>query len=97
MTVRAIVDTGSDCTFLPYDILASLQCLPNDSCIVEGITGAEELRALYSVDLEFHQRRFPTFTVVEQPSAAEAIVGRDFIQAFRLEFNGPQSYLAVIP
>jgi predicted aspartyl protease len=97
ITVSALVDTGSDCTCLPYDYLASLQLIPNSSARVETANGAVVSRPLYSVDLEFHQQRFPMITVVEVPTGSEALMGRDIIRAFRIELNGPQAYLDILP
>jgi hypothetical protein len=97
LTVSALVDTGADCTCLPYDYLESLQLIPNGPTRVETATGAVESSFLYSVDLEFHQRHFPMITVVQVPTGSEAIMGRNVIQAFRLELNGPREYLDILP
>jgi predicted aspartyl protease len=97
ITVSALVDTGADHTCLPYDYLSSLQLIPNSPAQLETANGAIVSCLLYSVDLEFHQQRFPMITVVEVATGSEALIGRDIIRAFRLELNGPQAYLDILP
>ncbi len=73
----------------------SLKLLPNNIIKVQGATCSRQVN-LYSVDIEFHNRLFPSYTVVELHSGVPALLGRDIMNAFRLEFNGPSNYLAVL-
>jgi hypothetical protein len=95
ITLLVLADTGADCTCLPLNIFFSLNLLPNGITRVYGVTGSEQVN-LYSVDIEFHNRLFPSCSVVELPQGSQAILGRDIMNTFRLEFNGPSSYLGVL-
>jgi hypothetical protein len=91
-----LADTGADCTCLPLNILVSLTHLPNGIIDVQGAVGSAQVLNLYSVDIEFHGRLFPACTVVELDQGTQALPGHDIMNAFRLEFNGPSTYLDVL-
>jgi Retroviral aspartyl protease len=94
ITILALADTGADCTCLPLNILRSLDLLPNYIIRVSGVVGSERVN-LYLVDIEFHNQVFSSYRVLELPQDAQAILGRDIMNSFRLEFNGPSRYLSV--
>lgn len=95
VTILALADTGADHTCLPANIFFMLNLLPNNTVKVQGATGSGQVN-LYSADIEFHNQVFPSCTVAELPSGVPALLGRDIMNAFRLEFNGPSNYLAVL-
>lgn len=95
ITLLALADTGADYTCLPLEVFYLLNLFPIDRVQVAGVTGSG-LFNLYSVDLEFHNQRFPACTVVELPPRFQPLLGRDLMKLYRLEFNGPSEYLAVL-
>jgi hypothetical protein len=95
ITLFILADTGADYTCLPLNIFFSLNHLPNGRIHVQGVIGSGQVN-LYSVYIEFHNRLFPSCSVVELPQGAQALLGRDIMNAFRLEFNGPSNYLGVL-
>ena len=95
ITLFVLADTGADYTCLPLNIFSSLNHLPNGTIRVNGVVGSAQVN-LYSVDIEFHNRLFPCCSIVELAQGAQAILGRDIMNAYRLEFNGPSNYLDVI-
>jgi Retroviral aspartyl protease len=95
ITILALADTGADCTCLPLNIFFSLNLLPNNTIHVYGVVGSGQAN-IYSVNVEFHNLLFSSCRVLELPQGAQAILGRDIMNAFRLEFNGPSSYLSIL-
>ena len=95
ITLAVLADTGADYTCLPQEIFFALNLLPNNVIKVAGVAGSGQF-LVYSVDIEFHNRLFPSCTVVELPRGSQSLLGRDIMKAFRLEFNGPSDYLAVL-
>ncbi len=95
ITLAVLADTGADYTCLPQAIFFALNLLPNNMVNVAGVAGSGQF-LLYAVDIEFHNRLFPSCTVVELPNGSQPLLGRDIMKAFRLEFNGPSDYLAVL-
>jgi hypothetical protein len=95
IVLNALADTGADHTCLPSQVMYALNLLPNGMVSISGATGSGTCYQ-YSVDLEFHNRRFPACTVVELPFLTQALLGRDLMNFYRLEFNGPSNYLTVL-
>jgi predicted aspartyl protease len=95
ITLNVLADTGADSTCLPLNIFSALNLLPNGTIRVAGATGPAQCN-LYSVDIEFHNQLFPSCTIVELPLGFQPLLGRDIMKTFRLEFNGPSGYLAIL-
>lgn len=95
ITITALADTSADYTCLPLEVFYLLNLFPIDRVQVSGVAGPG-LFNVYSVDLEFHNQLFPACTVVEPPIRSQPLLGRDLMKLYRLEFNGPSEYLAVL-
>ena len=95
ITLTALADTGADFTCLPLEVFYLLNLFPIDRIQVTGVAGAG-LFNLFSVDLEFHNQIYKACTVVELPPRSQPLLGRDVMKLYRLEFNGPSEYSAVL-
>lgn len=93
LTTSAILDTGSDCTLVPIPLLQRVQADIIGDAIRIPVCGYIALAIPYAVRLIFDQYDLPFFPVFgcsiselgEMP-----IIGRDLMNLYRIEFDGPQ-------
>jgi hypothetical protein len=89
---RAILDTGSDITIVRIDILHALPLSPTGRVKkIVGIKAVKEILILpYEVGISFWKYAIPSFSIFGSPDIAEdMILGRDFLNQYRINFDGP--------
>ena len=93
------LDTGADCTLVPFDILTVVQATVAGSR--ERITGTEKGSMMvipYFVGVRLAQYSYPVVRVRGCPSQAlggMVLVGRDLLNRVCVEFNGPVLTFAI--
>lgn len=95
---QAILDTGSDCTLIPIPWLMQVQAQVADRPIRIPVGGLVTLAIPYEVGLRFDQHRHLVFRVYGCPVdeiGDLAIVGRDLLNLYVVEFNGLEGVFSI--
>ena len=89
--VSALVDSGSDGTLIPVDLLeeAGARCV--GEARLRGMTGPSQLVNVYLVSLRVGTRLAHGLRVVAAPEQAELILGRNALSHLVITLNGPAS------
>lgn len=94
LSCTAFLDSGADCTLVPFDLLIKVNAVIAGS--KETILGTSKGNAIvipYFVNLSFDRFVYQTVRVRGCPSediGGIILIGRDLINNFVLELNGPQ-------
>ena len=92
IALSMLVDTGADLSVLPGSVVQAL-ALPQVSMTrIQGVTGAAERTAVHAVTLEFAGTTLLAEVVAW---GDEGILGRDVLNRFVLELDGPRATLSV--
>lgn len=88
----ALIDTGADGTFVPVDILESLDLPVIHLVNVRAHLGDQVFRAaVHKVDLIFFDSiRFPNIDVVSDDWGNEIVLGRNILNKLSLHLDGPR-------
>lgn len=89
MTVKAIVDSGSDGTIIPLRCLRSLKARKGRTTWLSSVDGLRQEVDLYGVVLQIGHHRPFHLEVVGMESQREAIIGRDILNQFVVTLNAP--------
>lgn len=92
LELPAILDTGSDCTLIPFDFLTKVNAQVSDRAIQIPVGGKVALAVPYLVGLVFDRNTYPVHQVYgcSMESIGELlIIGRDILNLHRIEFDGP--------
>ena len=87
-----LLDSGADCTCLSSETLADLNSLPVREAELESAGGQKTKVCVHLVTLSFGGRTFLNTPVLEIQTC---LLGRDIINQFRIELNGPSEYLEI--
>jgi Retroviral aspartyl protease len=92
---NAILDTGSDCTLFPYSIISRIQPKPIGSLSKQSFRGlGTKISGIpYRIGIGFEENLIIKITVFACPDDVlqnEIIIGRNFLNQYRIEFNGPK-------
>jgi hypothetical protein len=87
--VMAIVDTGSDVSILPIDVLTEARALFVRSRRLRGIPGSTIAVDTYLVTVKLGQHVMPGIMAVAMPARSEAVIGRDVLNQLDLRLIGP--------
>jgi hypothetical protein len=88
---QAILDTGSDCTLVPLPWLIQVQAQVADRSLRIPVGGQVTVAIPYEVGLRFDRYRHFVFRVYGCPVdeiGDMALVGRDLLNLYRVEFDG---------
>jgi hypothetical protein len=91
--VQAILDTGSDCTLVPFDFLSEVKAQVSDRAIRIPVGGKVALAVPYLVGLVFDRHNYPIHQVYGcsvDTIGDLLIVGRDILNLHRVDFDGPR-------
>lgn len=93
--VPAQLDTAADRTLLPDDLVRALS-LPQIRTIPIGVMGGI-VRSMptYPVQVTLHNLAPQTLEVVSHSAEEWVLLGRDFLNAYRIVFDGPQLSLEI--
>ena len=86
--LRAKLDTAADISCIPADLVDELGLLPASTVLVEGYDGIEVMVDTYTITLEMAATRFRHLEVVCIPEEY-ALLGRDILNYFYVQLNGP--------
>lgn len=87
-----LVDTGADLSVLPRPMVQALDLPQVSMTRIQGVTGAAEQTSVHAVTLELAGN-----TILAEVVACgdEGILGRDVLNRFVLELDGPRATLSV--
>lgn len=91
LETQGILDTGSDCTLIPFSFLAKVNAQVSDRAIQIPVGGKILLSVPYLVGLTFDRYTYSVHQVYGCPleSIGELlIIGRDILNLHRIEFDG---------
>jgi predicted aspartyl protease len=87
--VPMLVDTGADVTLLAADTVRRLRLPRVDTLVLSGFGGARLEAAVHAATLRFGG----TQLVARVVASDEALLGRDVLERFHLELDGPRARL----
>ncbi len=86
-----LVDTGSDGTFIPTQLVEELDVPIVYEVNVRSHLGEEQRRvSVYKIDLMFDLVRLPNIEVVGDDWGTEVIIGRNALNKLQLLLDGPR-------
>lgn len=91
--IRALLDTGSDLTVLPADIVVQLRLPRVGTAAVAGFDGLPQMVTLCAAKIRIAGM---IWLVKAAGYGAEALVGRDVLNRLSLQLNGPRELLRVV-
>jgi predicted aspartyl protease len=89
--VSALVDSGSDGTLIPVDLLEEVGARCVGEARLRGMTGSSQLVNVYLVSLRVGTSLVHGLRVVAAPEQAELILGRNALNHLVVTLNGPAS------
>jgi hypothetical protein len=95
---QAILDTGSDCTLVPLPWLVQVHAQVADRAIRIPVCGQLSLAIPHEVGLRFDRYRHFVFRVYGcsvDEIGEMVLVGRDLLNLYRSEFDGPNGVFSV--
>ena len=99
---RALIDTGSDFSLAPQQILIELDALEYETTFVRGLWGARQEARMYPVDLHLESGILPAVEILGVPDGGstfeneEIILGRNVLNKLILLLEGPQQQTTVL-
>lgn len=93
--LTALCDTEADITCFPARVVANLGLLEVDEIEVRGYEGIREPKLVYAARLQVAGGATRIARVIARDSE-EALLGRDVLNFFRLEFDGPGMQLTLL-
>lgn len=97
---NAILDTGSDCTLFPYSIISRIQPISLGSSSKQSFRGlgTQIAGVPYRVGIGFEEHlliKVKVFACPDHVLEDEIIIGRNFLNRYRIEFDGPKRVFLV--
>jgi Retroviral aspartyl protease len=90
--IEAFLDTGSDCTLIPLEIISILQLrLTQTNVSINGIGGGQVLGFAYYVNVQLDQQLHRAIKVYGCPSdqlGNRLLIGRNILNECCVEFDG---------
>ena len=88
---EAILNTGSDCTLVPFPFLTKVQAKIAGTKINIPVGGSQTIAVPYYVGVAFDRYTIPVFRVFGCPQndiGEISLIGRDLMNQYRIEFDG---------
>jgi predicted aspartyl protease len=92
---HAFLDTGSDVTLFPIDLLEHLEIAPTREERVYGMWGGEQLVPVYKVDVVVGDYLLRDITVVGY-LGEDTLIGRNVTNQLRLLLDGPDESVELL-
>ena len=89
VSLLALVDSGSDATMLPMEVLQSIGARFYRARRIRGITGEPSTVDTYHISIILGPYTIHGIEAVALPNSSEAILGRDVLNQLELTLNGP--------
>ncbi len=96
--IQSILDTGSDCTLVPLDLLMKVKARAIDRAIRVPVCGVSTLAIPYAVGLKFDRYSLSACIVLGCPGEVidnMMLLGRDIMRRYRIEFDGERSEFTI--
>ena len=87
-TVIGLIDSGSDATQIPQQILLAIGARQIDRRWVRDLYGIRHPAPIYGVQIEIGDLLLPGIEVIGRPGIDEIIVGRDVLNQLIVTLNG---------
>ncbi len=87
--VPAFVDSGSDGTLLPKDILDAVGAEYEDTVRLRGVAGGVQRLDRYTVRISVGREAVHAVSALATAAGSEALIGRDVINHLVVTLNGP--------
>ncbi len=91
----ALVDSGSDGTLIPIDLLEKAGARYVGEARLRVITGASQLADVYLANIRVGPHMVRGARVVAAPEQSEIILGRNVINHLIITLNGPASTIEI--
>jgi hypothetical protein len=91
----AQIDSAADRTILPVSLVERLDLSPSGNSIFSGVGGHEVALQLYRVEIVVPQLRPREIEVAAHPDEPLILLGRDFLNQFRIILDGPGQRLHI--
>jgi hypothetical protein len=88
-TLPALVDTGSDATFVPLEHLSQISAVETTEMWARSHWGERRRVLLYLVDVQVGHLTLPGIEVVGDELGNEVLLGGDVLNRLRLLLDGP--------
>lgn len=86
----ALVDTGADMTIVPTEIIEALDAPQQYAARMRAFaTGSIRPVAIHQIDNIVNQTRIPALDVIADDMGDQVILGRNFLNKFRIVLDGP--------
>ncbi|EAZ91421.1 pepsin/retropepsin-like aspartic protease family protein [Crocosphaera chwakensis] len=92
---QGVLDTGSDCTLVPFSIISQLQAVKlirgRNASVIYGVGKQKIIVVLYRVEISFNHSDFAKIKVYACPHSDTdglIILGRNFLNRYRITFDG---------
>ncbi len=86
--LTALIDSGSDGTLIPIDILEAVGARYIDQARMQGILGGRRLVDIYLVSLRIGTHRLRGVRVIAVDAKGETILGRNVLNRLVITLNG---------
>jgi hypothetical protein len=93
--VPAQLDIAADRTVLPATLVAVLALPQIGTISIGGVGGFIQPMASYPVQVALHDLPVQTIEAVASPGEQWVLLGRDVLNAFRINLVGPQLFLEI--
>jgi predicted aspartyl protease len=93
---HAILDTGSDTTVIPINLLYFLEVKSFRQQRVLGLWGGEAMIDLYYVNFEISGSLFTRIEVIGNDTESEILIGRNLSNKLRLLLDGPDQTVELL-
>ena len=92
--LRGLCDTGADLTCIPRHVVEELGLFEVDEVEVAPYDGPSEVRPIYAARLRVMGGPYQIVRVIAV-DGDKALIGRDLLNALRVEFDGPADTVVV--
>ncbi len=93
--LTALIDSGSDGTLIPIDILEQVGARCVGDAQIRGILGDSRAVAVYLASLRIGPHTLPAVRVVAASEDAEIILGRNVLNQLVVTLNGPAGVIQI--
>jgi hypothetical protein len=83
------LDTAADISAVPLNLLSAWNAEPESEIVVSGFDATPMTIATFTVGIEFADTRIHRSEVIAIPGD-HALLGRDILNLFHIELNGPE-------
>lgn len=93
--VPAQLDTAADRTLLPNDVVRALNLAQMRTLVIGVAGGGIQTMTSYPVEIALHHLPAHTLEIVAHPNEKWVLLGRDFLNAYRIVLDGPRLSLEI--